>query len=111
MQGIYDGVKQGDLALAAQRFGHVLEGMRRQHGDVPVIMGCTEIPLALPQAPKPRAPAWSIPRGSWPRHWPGRPTRLPEKQAAALEKRKKAPHAEPFLGQADFSPAAAGWPW
>ncbi len=65
MQGIYDGVKQGDLALAAQRFGHVLERMRQQHGDVPVIMGCTEIPLALPQAPEAQGaslvdPAWIL---------------------------------------------------
>lgn len=65
MQGIYDGVKQGDVALAAQRFGAVLAGMRQQYGDVPVVMGCTEIPLALPQAPEAQGavlidPAWIL---------------------------------------------------
>ncbi len=50
MQGIYDGVKRGDLARARQCFGAVLGPLLAQHGDVPVVMGCTEIPLALPQA-------------------------------------------------------------
>ncbi|WP_370680431.1 aspartate/glutamate racemase family protein [Comamonas sp. GB3 AK4-5] len=65
MQGIYDGVKRGDQALAVQCFGSVLEGMRQQHGELPVIMGCTEIPLALPQAPQAQGatlidPAWIL---------------------------------------------------
>lgn len=65
MQGIYDGVKCGDLALATQRFGTVLAGMRARYGDVPVVMGCTEIPLALPQAPEAQGttlvdPAWIL---------------------------------------------------
>lgn len=51
MQGIYDGVKQGDTVLAAQCFGEVLAVLRARYGEVPVVMGCTEIPLALPQSP------------------------------------------------------------
>lgn len=50
MQGIYQGVKRADMALATQCFDEVLLHLRAHHGDVPVIMGCTEIPLALPQA-------------------------------------------------------------
>ena len=50
MQGIYDGVKAGDLALAQQRFVAVGEQLRSQHGDIALAMACTEIPLALPQA-------------------------------------------------------------
>lgn len=65
MQGIYDGVKCGDMALAAQRFGAVLEPLRARFGEVPVIMGCTEIPLALPQLPQAQGallidPAWVL---------------------------------------------------
>ncbi|MPM93984.1 hypothetical protein SDC9_141126 [bioreactor metagenome] len=57
MQGIYEGVKRGDNRLAAQCFGEVLGTMRARHGNVPVVMGCTEIPLALPQAPDARGAA------------------------------------------------------
>ncbi|MDR0226545.1 MAG: amino acid racemase [Burkholderiaceae bacterium] len=65
MQGIYDGVKQGDMDLAARCFGEVLAPLLQRHGDVPVIMGCTEIPLALPQSPLARGaelidPAWIL---------------------------------------------------
>ena len=65
MQGIYDGVKSGDLALATQCFGEVLQDMQQRHGQHPVIMGCTEIPLALPQAPAAQGeqlvdPAWIL---------------------------------------------------
>ena len=53
MQGIYEGVKGGDIAIAIRCFGHVLAQLQAEYGpDVPVIMGCTEIPLALPQAPQ-----------------------------------------------------------
>ena len=53
MHGIYDGVKRGDIAHAARCFGDVLAPMLERYGDdVPVVMGCTEIPLALPQAPQ-----------------------------------------------------------
>lgn len=65
MQGIYDGVKCANLPLATQCFGEVLGAMRARHGEVPVIMGCTEIPLALPQAPQAQGlqlidPAWIL---------------------------------------------------
>lgn len=50
MQGIYEGVKRADLALATECFGQVLAPLLQRYGNVPVIMGCTEIPLALPQA-------------------------------------------------------------
>ena len=65
MRGIYDGVKRGDTALATQCFGQALAPLLARHGDGPVIMGCTEIPLALPQAPQARGaalldPAWIL---------------------------------------------------
>lgn len=65
MQGIYQGVKGGDMALASTCFGEVLEPLRARHGQVPIIMGCTEIPLALPQAPQAQDamlidPAWIL---------------------------------------------------
>lgn len=65
MEGIYQGVKSGHMALAEQRFGAVLGQMLQRYGDVPVIMGCTEIPLALPQAPQAQGralvdPAWVL---------------------------------------------------
>lgn len=50
MQGIYDGVKRGDIAFAARCFGEVLAPLLERHGPLPVVMGCTEIPLALPQS-------------------------------------------------------------
>jgi len=50
MQGIYQGVKAGNTALAQQHFVHVGTQARARHGDVPLVMACTEIPLALPQA-------------------------------------------------------------
>ena len=54
MEGIYDGVKAGQLALAQQRFVQAGEQLRAQHGDIALAMACTEIPLALPQAPQAR---------------------------------------------------------
>lgn len=68
MQGIYEGVKRGDTGLAMRCFGQVLQEMQMRHGsDVPVIMACTEIPLALPQAPEARGaplidPTWLLAR-------------------------------------------------
>lgn len=47
MQGIYQGVKAGDMALAGACFGDVAHGMLRQHKLPALILGCTEIPLAL----------------------------------------------------------------
>lgn len=47
MQGIYQGVKAGDMALARECFSDVARSMARQHGVKTLILGCTEIPLAL----------------------------------------------------------------
>lgn len=51
MQGIYDGVKAGNVALAVDRFGRVARQLRERHADLALVMACTEIPLALPQVP------------------------------------------------------------
>lgn len=58
MQGIYDGVKAGSLPLAQERFAAVGAQLRAEHGDIPLVMACTEIPLALPQAPE--AQGWTL---------------------------------------------------
>lgn len=50
MQGIYDGVKAGDYALARNRFASVAHTLRERDGVSILIMGCTEIPLALDEA-------------------------------------------------------------
>lgn len=47
MQGIYAGVKAGDYALARSRFAAVAQALREREGLSSLIMGCTEIPLAL----------------------------------------------------------------
>lgn len=47
MEGIYAGVKAGDLDLARERFGRVARAVARRHGCRTVLMACTEIPLAL----------------------------------------------------------------
>ncbi|MBV7539711.1 aspartate/glutamate racemase family protein [Acidovorax sp. sic0104] len=52
MQGIYDGVKAGNYALARDRFESVSRALQRRHGVSTLIMGCTEIPLALSQSPR-----------------------------------------------------------
>jgi len=54
MQGIFQGVKAGDVNLAQQRFVQAGQTLHARHGDLPCIMACTEIPLALPQAPAAR---------------------------------------------------------
>jgi len=46
-------------------FAAVAQAMRARHGDVPLIMGCTEIPLALPGADSVQGlplidPAWEL---------------------------------------------------
>ena len=51
MQGIYDGVKAGDYALARERFGSVALALQQRHGIGTLVMGCTEIPLALEESP------------------------------------------------------------
>jgi len=52
MQGIYDGVKAGDYALALQRFETVSQALQQRHAVGTLIMGCTEIPLALAESPR-----------------------------------------------------------
>jgi aspartate racemase len=47
MRGIFEGVKADQLPLAAQCFGEVAQQLALAHGDAPIIMGCTEIPLGL----------------------------------------------------------------
>lgn len=47
MRGIYDGVKAGDLHLAEACFSEVALALSRRHGDVAIVMGCTEVPLGL----------------------------------------------------------------
>jgi aspartate racemase len=47
MRGIYDGVKAGDLQLAASLFRDVAEALCARHAVEALILGCTEIPLAL----------------------------------------------------------------
>jgi len=58
MQGIYQGVKAGDFDLAQQRFVQVGQALHARHGALPLLMACTEIPLALPQAPA--AQGWNL---------------------------------------------------
>lgn len=50
MHGIYAGVKAGDLALARRCFTQVATALRDEAGAQVVVMGCTEIPLALNEA-------------------------------------------------------------
>ncbi|PWQ83143.1 aspartate racemase, partial [Stenotrophomonas maltophilia] len=47
MRGIYDGVKAGDLRLAEACFTKVALALTQRHGDVAIVMGCTEVPLGL----------------------------------------------------------------
>ncbi len=51
MQGIFDGIKADNFALAQACFLQVIEHMTKQHGALSFIMGCTEIPLGL-QSPE-----------------------------------------------------------
>ncbi|MES2188780.1 MAG: amino acid racemase [Pseudomonadota bacterium] len=51
MRGIYEGVKMGDMALARECFTRVAEALARRHGLTTLILGCTEIPLALSAVP------------------------------------------------------------
>lgn len=64
MRGIYAGVKTGDIALACRLFVEVGQALRTRHGEgLVLIMGCTEIPLALPQAPQ--AADWRLVDPAW----------------------------------------------
>ncbi len=47
MQGIYQGVKMGDLTLARACFQSVAHALVTRHGLTTLVLGCTEIPLAL----------------------------------------------------------------
>ena len=51
MDGIYRGVKAGDMALARRNFSGVARALAERHALATLIMGCTEIPLALNSAP------------------------------------------------------------
>ncbi|MDA8521767.1 aspartate/glutamate racemase family protein [Acidovorax sp. NCPPB 4044] len=50
MQGIYEGVKAGDLELARRCFAEVARSLHAGAGAQVIVMGCTEIPLALDEA-------------------------------------------------------------
>ncbi|MEO7954615.1 MAG: hypothetical protein ABIR35_11070, partial [Polaromonas sp.] len=56
--GIYEGVKTGDMACAQSCFVAVCERLMLRHGEIALIMGCTEIPLALTAAPQ--AAPWML---------------------------------------------------
>jgi aspartate racemase len=47
MRGIYQGVKAGDLRLAEACFSEVALRLAQRHGPVPIVMGCTEVPIGL----------------------------------------------------------------
>ena len=51
MHGIYSGVKVGDMALAHAAFTGVAEALAKRHGLQTLVLGCTEIPLALTSVP------------------------------------------------------------
>lgn len=51
MRGIYEGVKAGDLPLAQTCFVDVAQRLSGRHGLGALILGCTEIPLALQAVP------------------------------------------------------------
>lgn len=51
MRGIYEGVKAGDLPLARACFEDAAQRLVRAHGVSALILGCTEIPLALAEVP------------------------------------------------------------
>jgi aspartate racemase len=47
MEGIYGGVKAGNLGLARRHFEAVALALAQRHATGTLILGCTEIPLAL----------------------------------------------------------------
>lgn len=51
MHGIFSGVKVGNMALAHNAFARVAEALARRHGLQTLVLGCTEIPLALTSVP------------------------------------------------------------
>lgn len=46
-QGIFEGVKADCMPLAQSCFAQVAQQLTQRHGPLPLIMGCTEIPLGL----------------------------------------------------------------
>jgi aspartate racemase len=46
-RGIFEGVKAGNIVLATELFSCVALELAQEKGADPIIMGCTEIPLAL----------------------------------------------------------------
>ncbi|HEY3049598.1 MAG TPA: amino acid racemase [Polaromonas sp.] len=51
MYGIYHGVKVGNMVLARDCFAGVGEALARRHSLSTLVLGCTEIPLALSAVP------------------------------------------------------------
>ncbi|MDQ3272417.1 MAG: amino acid racemase [Pseudomonadota bacterium] len=51
MQGIYEGVKAGNLVLARDCFSDVARALAERHSLSTLILGCTEIPLVLRAVP------------------------------------------------------------
>ena len=51
MHGIYSGVKVGNMVLAHSAFAQVAEALAQRHGLQTLVLGCTEIPLALTSVP------------------------------------------------------------
>ncbi len=51
MHGIYHGVKAGNMALARDCFVEVGEALARRHTLSTLVLGCTEIPLAVSAGP------------------------------------------------------------
>ena len=51
MHGVYQGVKAGNMTLARACFTQVAESLARRHGLSTLVLGCTEIPLALHGVP------------------------------------------------------------
>lgn len=51
MHGIFNGVKVGDMALARDCFTSVAAALAQRHGLSTLVLGCTEIPLALQAVP------------------------------------------------------------
>lgn len=52
MRGIYDGVKAGNLPLAQRCFSEVAQALVARHNVPALVLGCTEIPLALQALPE-----------------------------------------------------------
>lgn len=61
MRGIYDGVKAGNYDLARQCFEPVAMALQQRHGVATLVMGCTEIPLAMDGAPSQPGTDWLNP--------------------------------------------------